>query len=81
MSREQRILQAKGEIERREMQERATQIVKIVFHNKLWGVPNQFYGVALEFKNPLSIQEIRERIHDAFPELETVWEEGNPGAP
>lgn len=79
LNKSQKIALAKSEIERVEMNEKATQKVKIVFHKKLWHM-NQFPGVTLEFSIPLRMDEIRERMHNAFPELAVVWEENKPGA-
>ncbi|MCJ7459209.1 MAG: hypothetical protein MUP17_09480 [candidate division Zixibacteria bacterium] len=70
-----RALQEKSEQERTAMSQKATQLVKIIFHKKLWGLPNQFRGVALQFSQPLRMEEIRERMHSAFPELSVQWEE------
>jgi hypothetical protein len=70
----QRHFQEKSEMERSEMEMQSTQVVKIIFHKKLW-IQNLFYGVGLEFSIPLNIKEIRNRIHQAFPELGIVWEE------
>lgn len=75
LTEKRKLLQTKSQLERLQMKARATQIVKIVFHKKLWGVPGHFYGVSLEFKHPLGAQEIRRRIHMAFPELANKWEE------
>jgi len=71
----QRNLQEKSAQERMDMSQKATQHVKIVFFKtKLWKM-SHFHGIGLEFSIPMRKEEIRDRIHQAFPELGIEWEE------
>lgn len=75
LSAKQRASQMRGKIERAQMESKASQTVKLVLYKtKLWTV-DHYSRIALEFKQPLSSQEIRRRMHMAFPELEVQWEE------
>lgn len=74
LNQSQKIAQAKSQIERVEMKEKATQEVTIIFHKKLWHM-NQYRGVTLRFSIPLRMDEIRQRIHNAFPGYSVNWEE------
>lgn len=75
LSKKQQINQAKGIMERAEMELQSTQIVKIIFYKtKLWRI-DHYSRIGLEFQQPLRAKEIRSRMQNAFPELEIRCEE------
>ncbi len=68
--------QLKSKEERAEMDLKSIQFVTIVFHKKLWHL-DRFSAVGLEFSIAMSREEIMERLHNAFPEVEVILEEGH----
>ncbi len=68
LSNKQKVNDARGQIERANMEAASSQDVKVVFDKFL--IPRQISSFRVIMKLPLSSEEIMERMSQAFPELE-----------
>ena len=68
LSKKQKRLLAKSDFERAAMELRSTQNVRVIFSKKLWAV-HLVHSFHVSMKNPLSRDEVINKMMSAFPGL------------